>query len=90
MSTAAAVVSLLVGVVALAGTAYRLAAPRWRAVAVFLRDWHGTPARGRYPGVPGVLARLQAIEDALAEHLRQGHAAVDLRRRPPPHRRRQQ
>lgn len=90
VGTAATAVGLLVGLVALAGTAYRLAAPRWRAVALFLRDWHGTPARGPWqPGVPGVLARLQAIEESLAEHLRQGHPGpVDLRRRPPTQRRR--
>ena len=38
-----------------------------RPVLNFLRDWHGSPARPGVDRQPGVMERLDAVEDDLAE-----------------------
>ena len=58
--------------VAAAGCALFVARRLWHMITRVLRfldDWNGEPAQGGRPATPGVMARLQAVEDTMANVL---------------------
>lgn len=44
---------------------WRVLRPMWKGIREFLRDWHGEPPRPGFAGVPGVMIRIQTVEDTV-------------------------
>lgn len=54
------------GALAVIGASARWVRNRWRPIAAFLRDWNGEPERPGHDEVPGIPARLRALERSVA------------------------